>query len=142
MHSSPSRAEYYARKGAGWTPITGEAVEKASLDPPLKPEEGGSGVEAFVTMVISDDFAIGAEVMLHSLRKHALTRRRLVVMITAGVSQTTRSALKAAADDVIEVRCDGSGWIWGSVRCATCFCRLDGICICMPACMPRRVRLI
>lgn len=60
--------------------------------------------EAFVTMVTSDDFVIGAETMLHSLREHCTTRRRAsVVMVTSGVSEMKRQALKAAADEVIEV---------------------------------------
>lgn len=68
--------------------------------------------EAFVTMVTSDDFVIGAETMLYSLREHcdkAKTRRRAsVVMVTPGVSEMKRQALKAAADEVIKV---------GGVRC-------------------------
>lgn len=66
--------------------------------------------EAFVTMVTSDDFVIGAEVMLHSLRKHGKIigagvgrRRPLVVMVTPGVSTIKRQALETIADDVIEV---------------------------------------
>lgn len=62
---------------------------------------------AFVTMVTSDDFVIGAEVMLHSLREHCggSTRRpALVVMVTSGVSKLKRQALKAVSDEVIEVR--------------------------------------
>lgn len=61
--------------------------------------------EAFVTMVTSDDFVIGAETMFHSLREHCnKTRRRAtVVMVTPGVSEMKIQALRAAADDVIEV---------------------------------------
>lgn len=60
--------------------------------------------EAFVTMVTSDDFVIGAEAMLHSLREHCKARRRAsVAMVTSGVSKLKRQALKAAADKVIEV---------------------------------------
>jgi len=65
--------------------------------------------EAFVTMVTSDDFVIGAETMLHSLRDHCTknknkTRQRaLVVMVTPGVSGLRKQALSAAADHVIEV---------------------------------------
>lgn len=61
--------------------------------------------EAFVTMVTSDDFVIGAETMLHSLREHQhkARRRASVVMVTPGVSGMKREALRAAADEVIEV---------------------------------------
>lgn len=68
------------------------------------PDERGV---AFVTMVTSDDFVIGAEVMLHSLRENCgdnTRRRALVVMVTSGVSQLKRQALKAVSDEVIEVR--------------------------------------
>ena len=64
--------------------------------------------EAFVTMITSDDFAIGAELMLHSLREHSCIRRPQVVMVTAGVSQIKRLALEVVADRVIEVRCTTS----------------------------------
>lgn len=68
-------------------------------------EEEGSELEAFVTMITSDDFAIGAEVMLHSLRQHSRTRRSQVVMVTPEVSEMKRQALKSVADEVIEVSC-------------------------------------
>lgn len=68
-------------------------------------EEEGSELEAFVTMITSDDFAIGAEVMLHSLRQHSRTRRSQVVMVTSEVSEMKRQALKSVADEVIEVSC-------------------------------------
>lgn len=60
--------------------------------------------EAFVTMITSDDFVMGAEVMLHSLREHSRVRRPQVAMVTLGVSQTKRQALAALADEIIEVR--------------------------------------
>ena len=60
--------------------------------------------EAFVTMVISDSFAIGAEVMLHSLRDHSRVRRPHVVLVTSDVSEEKREMLKAAADEIVEVR--------------------------------------
>ncbi len=68
--------------------------------------------EAFVTMVTSDDFVIGAETMFHSLRDHCnknnknqkeARQRALVVMVTPGVSELKRQALNAATDHVIEV---------------------------------------
>ncbi|CAN0154486.1 unnamed protein product [Scytosiphon promiscuus] len=61
---------------------------------------------AFVTMVTSDDFVIGAEVMLHSLREHCFTRKRhraVVVMVTSGVSRVKRNTLRDVCDEVIEV---------------------------------------
>lgn len=66
---------------------------------------GSTGEEAFVTMVTSDDFVIGAEVMLHSLREHSdpRIRRPRVVIVTSGVSQIKRRVLEAVADDVVEV---------------------------------------
>lgn len=67
--------------------------------------EEESELEAFVTMITNDDFAIGAEVMLHSLRQHSRTRRSQVVMVTSKVSQMKRQALKSVADEVIEVSC-------------------------------------
>ena len=74
------------------------------VDPPSRKEDG-SELEAFVTMITGDDFAIGAEVMLHSLRQHSRTRRSQVVMVTCEVSQMKRQALKSVADEVIEVSC-------------------------------------
>lgn len=59
--------------------------------------------EAFVTMVTSDDFAIGAELMLHSLREHSRIRRPQLVMVTSGVSQMKRRALEVVADQIMEV---------------------------------------
>ena len=50
-------------------------------------------------------FAIGAEVMLHSLRQHFRSRRPQVVMVTSEVSQMKRQALKSVVDDIVEVRC-------------------------------------
>ncbi|CAM9982907.1 unnamed protein product [Ectocarpus fasciculatus] len=82
--------------GRGKTPCDDGAGEET-------PDERGV---AFVTMVTSDDFVIGAEVMLHSLREHcggSTRRRALVVMVTSGVSQLKRQALKAVSDEVIEV---------------------------------------
>lgn len=74
--------------------IRGDGHESSPGDP-----------EAFVTMVTSDDFVIGAETMLHSLREHQhkARRRASVVMVTPGVSGMKRAALRAAADEVIEV---------------------------------------
>lgn len=60
--------------------------------------------EAFVTMVGTDDFVIGAEVMFHSLREHSRIRRQHVVIVTPEVSPLRRKVLEAAADQVIEVR--------------------------------------
>ncbi|CAN0131486.1 unnamed protein product, partial [Laminaria digitata] len=54
-------------------------------------------------MVISDGFAVGAEVMLHSLRDHSRVRRPHVVLVTSDVSEEKLEMLKATADDVVEV---------------------------------------
>lgn len=90
-----------------------DAAAEAKGAKPDGHETRPSDHEAFVTMVTNDDFVIGAEVLLHSLREHCCdnsssssskTRRRpLVVMVTAGVSQTKRKALQDAADEVVEV---------------------------------------
>ena len=49
--------------------------------------------EAFVTLVTSNIYALGALVLSSSLRR-SQTTRRLVVMLTAGVSQPIRSLLR------------------------------------------------
>jgi len=51
--------------------------------------------EAFVTLVTSDNYALGALVLSSSLRR-VNTTRQLVVMVTAGVSQPMRSATAAS----------------------------------------------
>lgn len=95
-----------------------EADSKLCDDKPRASEnkEGGpsdrrEGGEAFVTMVTSDDFVIGAELMLHSLREHSLIRRPQLVIVTSSVSKMKRRALEAVADEVIEVR--SSEWTFG-----------------------------
>lgn len=75
------------------------AIGLATNSEPLGVEE-----EAFVTLVLDDDIAVGAEVMLHSLREHSRTQRPRVVMCTDGVSECARLKLHALADDVVEVR--------------------------------------
>lgn len=65
---------------------------------------GGHDDEAFVTMLINDDFAIGAEVMLHSLREHSRIRRAQVVIVTAEVSEAKRQSLSMVADKIIQVQ--------------------------------------
>lgn len=67
-------------------------------------EEEQEEEEAFVTMVLDDDMAIGAEVMLHSLREHSRIWRPQVVMVTSGVSYAGRQMLEAVTDNMIEVR--------------------------------------
>lgn len=62
--------------------------------------------DAFVTMVTSDDFVVGAEVMLHSLREHCCNKKRqraVVVMVTSGVSEAKRNALRDVSSEIIEV---------------------------------------
>ena len=71
----------------------------------IDPEDrADKGKEAFVTMVISNDFAIGAEVMFQSLRDHSRIRRPHVVLVTSAVSEGERKMLKAATDEMVEVR--------------------------------------
>lgn len=81
---------------------------------PQQPEE------AFVTMLINDEFAIGAEVMLYSLRKQSKMPRPQVVLVTAEVSELKRQSLKSVTDHIIEVSvlyCTG-----GIVSCAGGIC--------------------
>ena len=77
--------------------------ETSSAGPPVEAIDQRAN-EAFATMVISDDFAIGAEVMFHSLRDHSRIRRSHVVLVTSDVSEGNRQMLKATADEVVEVR--------------------------------------
>lgn len=57
-----------------------------------------------MTMVITDDFVIGVEVMFHSLREHSRIRREFVVMVTSTVSSLKRKSLESVADRIVEVR--------------------------------------
>lgn len=59
--------------------------------------------QAFVTLLINDEFAMGVEVMLYSLREHSKIRRAHVVLVAPDVSELKRRSLKAVADHIIEV---------------------------------------
>ncbi|XP_043214216.1 transcription initiation factor TFIID subunit 4-like isoform X2 [Amphibalanus amphitrite] len=63
---------------------------------------------AWVTLATTDAYALGALVLAHSLRQ-AGTAHRLVVMITPGVTDTMRTQLSGAFDDVISVDVMDSG---------------------------------
>jgi len=58
--------------------------------------------EAWVTLTTNDTYALGALVLAHSLKK-VKTTRKIVVMITPGVSGRIREELKNVFDEVIEV---------------------------------------
>lgn len=61
-----------------------------------------SAGEAFVTLVTTDAYCMGAAVVAHSLRRHGTTRR-IVVMVTPNVSKESRRVLKRMFDEVIMV---------------------------------------
>ena len=61
--------------------------------------ESGAGREAFVTMVTSDAYVVGALVLAYSLRK-AGTSRRLVCMVTSSLAADSVAVLR----EVYEVR--------------------------------------
>jgi len=58
--------------------------------------------EAWVTLTTNDTYALGALVLAHSLKK-VKTTRKIVVMITPGVSGRIREELTNVFDEVIEV---------------------------------------
>lgn len=58
--------------------------------------------EAFVTLVTTDSYCMGATVVARSLRRHGTTRR-IVVMVTPNVSEHSRFALENVFDEVITV---------------------------------------
>ena len=61
--------------------------------------------EAFVTMVTSDSYVVGAVVLAGSLQatSTAAQRRPIVCMVTAGVSEESRKTLRGAGLEVKEV---------------------------------------
>eukprot|EP00158_Paraphelidium_tribonemae_P002883 Partr_v1_DN25753_c0_g1_i1_m74639 putative glycogenin len=61
-----------------------------------------SSSEAFVTLLTSDNYAVGALVLAHSLRDHSTTKQ-LAVIVSESVSQNVRDQLKAVFDHVIPV---------------------------------------
>ncbi|XP_008283559.1 glycogenin-2 [Stegastes partitus] len=58
--------------------------------------------EAFVTMVTTDSYCMGATVVARSLRRHGTTRC-IVVMVTPNISEHSRFALDNVFDEVITV---------------------------------------
>ncbi|KAK7090992.1 glycogenin-1-like isoform X2 [Littorina saxatilis] len=58
--------------------------------------------EAWVTLATNDAYALGALVLGNSLRRVATTRR-IVVMLTEGVSQEMRGQLQAVYDELVTV---------------------------------------
>ncbi len=68
-------------------------------------------VQAFVTLITTDSFALGAKVLLHSLKAHmqkpadAATTQlpAVVLLVTPQVSQGTRAQLRPLCDEVLEV---------------------------------------
>ncbi|XP_011492779.1 glycogenin-1 isoform X2 [Oryzias latipes] len=58
--------------------------------------------EAFVTLVTSDSYCQGAEVVARSLRRHGTTRP-VVVMVTPNVSEQRRFSLHSDFDEVVLV---------------------------------------
>jgi len=59
-------------------------------------------MEAYVTLCTTDGYAVGAQVLAHSLRSHG-TSRQLVVMVTPGVTQGLRASLATVFDAVVMV---------------------------------------
>uniref|UniRef100_A0A3Q1EC69 glycogenin glucosyltransferase n=1 Tax=Acanthochromis polyacanthus TaxID=80966 RepID=A0A3Q1EC69_9TELE len=57
---------------------------------------------AFVTLVTTDSYCMGATVVARSLRRHGTTRR-IVVMVTPNVSEHSRFTLENMFDEVITV---------------------------------------
>ncbi|XP_018560017.1 glycogenin-2 [Lates calcarifer] len=67
-----------------------------------------SAAEAFVTLATTESYCMGATVVARSLRRHGTTRR-IVVMVTPNISQSSRLGLKSVFDEVIEVDVMDSG---------------------------------
>ncbi|XP_062585827.1 glycogenin-1-like, partial [Saccostrea cucullata] len=59
--------------------------------------------EAFVTLATNDTYALGCLVLGNSLRQRAKTTRKLVVMVTQGVSQSMRNQLSRVFDMIYDV---------------------------------------
>lgn len=55
--------------------------------------------QAWVTLATNDSYSLGAMVLAHSLRRVGTTRR-LVVMVTRGVTEPMQEQLRATFDDV------------------------------------------
>lgn len=83
------------RRGLGFRFPWRRTGSRASLDCltlRLSPEAGAHprpSAEAFVTLVTSDPYSMGAAALARSLRRHGTTRG-LVVMVTPNVSERSR----------------------------------------------------
>lgn len=64
--------------------------------------------EAFVTLATNDEYGIGAYVLGKSLRK-TKTTRKLVIMVTSGVSSKCRESLKHSWDELVDIELYDSG---------------------------------
>jgi glycogenin glucosyltransferase len=78
----------------------GAAVAKAAAKTPAASTGGAN--HAYVTLVTSDDFVVGAEVMLFSLHKTG-TCKASVILVTPQVSPSAQKKLAASGACVIEV---------------------------------------
>jgi len=63
------------------------------------PREGLGALQAYVTFIADDWYALGALVMAHSLRFNG-AKRKLIVLVTESVSDKAISALQAVYDEV------------------------------------------
>lgn len=85
------------------TPTAAGATDQGSPTQNVDAAEEKDETQAFVTLLINDEFAIGVEVLLYSLRQHSRVKRPQVVLVTADVSDFKRQSLNALADHVLEV---------------------------------------
>ncbi|XP_056884138.1 glycogenin-2 isoform X2 [Takifugu flavidus] len=83
-----------------WNPILAKAFRPAVANSQFL--SVGEAGEAFVTLVTSDSYCMGAVVVARSLRRHGTTRS-VVVMVTPNVSEQSRGALHSVFDEVIMV---------------------------------------
>jgi glycogenin glucosyltransferase len=62
-----------------------------------------AAAEAWVTMITSDDFVMGLEVMVASLRKHMATPRRIACIVSEHVSPRIRAKITAMDVAILQV---------------------------------------
>lgn len=60
-------------------------------------------MEAYVTLLFSDDYLIGVLTLAHALRETG-TRRQIVVLVTESVSQASRDAIEQVFDSIIDIK--------------------------------------
>uniref|UniRef100_A0A060SWD9 glycogenin glucosyltransferase n=1 Tax=Blastobotrys adeninivorans TaxID=409370 RepID=A0A060SWD9_BLAAD len=60
-------------------------------------------MEAYVTLLFSDDYLVGVLTLAHALRETG-TERQIVVLVTESVSQASRDAIEQVFDSVIDVK--------------------------------------